>query len=561
MGNIVKFKPNIDYYYSRGLSAYESDNYIEALKNYREAYLLAKNGADIDFRSVLEVEMACCYRGLQLFRDAQLYYYKALADSNPDSAFDSIIGLVDIFGTLNNEEALRYYMDMAAKRGFSRELDYIEAAAQFFSQCDYRVEPSPDKNMLELGRKLIEAEEFAFARQLLEVIPPSSPSYGEACMLLATLHNVYTGDSEKALHYLQQVGSAAPRADILVHTALALKRAGRTEEYESVIDEIACIDTTDVTLLSHIVHAMAMLGNEELVIKFGKRLAGISPQRIPMLCYAIALNNTGDLREARKIMVLLQALYPFDAATLVFSSLIGRQGAPQRYSLMAELPDGTEASMLHELNDVLSSCENDRDLLRQKLSDPYLRTAVLMVFRAGNDNSKRILADIVAEIPYFEEFIRDSLMDPGYPDADKRILLSVALNRLRRRPLYLTSHDICRPLFGHPPAKTVGKWREAYCLAYGAIALFGCEDFERAFDSVFTKCKNAINEADIDVAAAAAVIVNRLKSVPPLKKDECCIELFGADRDAYFAYKELLRAPVGEQSVKRPQARKTRHPR
>lgn len=540
MGTIVTFHPNIDYYYSRGLSLYESDNFIEAIKNYREAYRMAQSGANGDFRSVLEVEMACCYRNLNLLREAQLMYYKALSDNNPDTAFDSIIGLVDVFGTSGNDEALKYYMDMAAKRGFSRELDYIDAASQFFSQRDYRVEPTHEKNMLELGKKLMEAEQFDFARQLLEVVPPDSPSYSEACMSLAVLHNVHTGDGERALSYLEKVKTPSYPAEILVHTAIACKHAGKEEEYAAALDELSALDPDDITSLTHIVRAMAHLNDPDLVIKYGRKLAAVSPQRTAMLSYALALANRGELREARKILVMLQALYPYDAAVRVFSSLIARAGEKTDFSLTGELPAGAEDEMLARLNDVLAECGTDRDRLRASLHEGDLCTAVLMVFKAGSDNSKRILADIVAEVPYFERYIRDCLMDPSVPDADKRILLPVALKRLRRRPVYLTCRDICRPLFGKPPAKTVGKWRDIYCMAYGAIALFGFENFEDEFDDVFVRLRSLLSsERDPDESAAAALLSHLLDIVPPLSDDECCIELFGADKETYMAYKRI----------------------
>ncbi len=39
--------------------------------------------------------------------------------------------------------------------------------------------------------------------------------------------------------------------------------------------------------------------------------------------------------------------------------------------------------------------------------------------------------------------------------------------------------------------------------------------------------------------AAAALLAHRLKFVPPLSDDECCIELFEADREKYFRYKHI----------------------
>lgn len=537
MGTIVKFKPDIDYYYSRGLSQYESDNFIDALKNYREAYKFAENPAGEEFRSLLEVEMACCYRHLGLIREAQLMYYKALVNSDPDSAFDSIIGLIDIFGTQGNDEALRYYMDMAARKGFSREIDYMEAASQFFNQRDYRIEPTPDKNMYELGRRLLEAGQYDFARQLLEVIPPASSSYGEACNKLVAIYNA-SEDYEKALEYAEKAAGSASGNEALVNSALAYYKLGRMEEYQAVLDEICAIDSSDISTAAHIVRVMAIIGNGDMVIKFGKKLALKSPQRSPMLCYAIALANSGDLREARRIMVMLQALYPYDAVIGVYSVLISRLTEKSDFPLTCELPADAEAEILGSLNGALSECGSDRAQLRAKLRDPSYRLGILMVFQAGSDNSKRILADIMAEVPFYERYIRDCLMDADFPDSDKRILLPVALKRLKKRPLYLTCRDVCRPLYGRPPAKLGAKWRDAYCLAYGAVAQFGCENFEKDFDAVFAKLQTLLaHENDLDEFALAAVVANKLKAVSALENDECCIELFGADRDKYFKYK------------------------
>ena len=204
-----------------------------------------------------------------------------------------------------------------------------------------------------------------------------------------------------------------------------------------------------------------------------------------------------------------------------------------------------------ELNGVLSACGGDRGELRNRLRDPELYTGVLMIFQAGSDNSKRLLCDVVADIPFFERYIRDALIDPGFSDADKRLLLPVALRRFRKRPVYLTCRDVCRPLYGRPPAKISHRWKEVYCLAYGAAALFGCENFEREFDAAFLRLHDAVALDDpSDDAAVAAVLTNRLHLVPPLSDDECCIELFGADKEKYRKFKQAS-AGVGNRDKKR----------
>ena len=50
-----------------------------------------------------------------------------------------------------------------------------------------------------------------------------------------------------------------------------------------------------------------------------------------------------------------------------------------------------------------------------------------MVFQFGSENSKRLLCDVVAQIPFFEEYIRECLMDSGFPEADKRIMVPIAI--------------------------------------------------------------------------------------------------------------------------------------
>ena len=550
MGTIVKFKPNIDYYYSRGLNQYESDNFIDALKNYREAYKLAESSAGDDFKAMLEVEMACCYRNLNLMRETQLMYYKALAGSNPDAAFDSVIGLIDVFGTHGDDEALKYYMDIAARRGFSRDLDYIDAAAQFFAQRDYKVEPTPDKNMFDLGKKLLEAGQFDFARQLLEVIPPSSGSYGEACVKLSTLYN-NSNDPEKALYYAECAGKSDGCVENRVNIVLALYKLGRSEEYAEALEELLETDTDDIAGLVHIIRAMAIVGNAEAVVKFGAKLSRISPQKAPMLCYAVALANSGELREARKIMVTLQALFPYDAVVRVFSVIIGNLTEKSELSLLCELPENAENEILYSLNNVLTECGNDKNKLKNRLREPEFYTGILMVFQMGSDNSKRLLAEMVADIPYFERYIRDCLMDPGYPDADKRILLPVAIEKFKRRPVYLTCRDVCRPLYGKAPAKAPRAWRMAYCIACSAIALFGCEDYENELDAAFDKLHDALSSGgSVDETAAAAVVANRIKPVSPLADDECCIELFGADKETYFDYKKRIGKSGRKQNTK-----------
>lgn len=539
MGTVVKFKPDIDYYYARGLNQYESDNFIDALKSYREAYKLVEASNADDFRSVLEVEMACCYRDLNLMRETQLMYYKALSHSSPEAAFDSIIGLIDAFGTGGNEDALKYYMDMAAKRGFSRELDFVDAATQFYAQREYKVEPTAEQNMLELGKRLLEAGQFEFARQMLEMVPEGTASYGEANSKLSALYNA-AGEHEKALNCAEKAEKYCSGVESAVNTVLALYKLGRTEEYESALQELSACAVDDITGIGQIIRMAAILGRSDIIVKFGGKLSRMSPLRSPTLCYAVALANCGELREARKTMVTLQALYPYDAVVRVYARLISKLAGPSDFPLTCELPPDAEAEILEELNGVLAECGDNRNALKSKLREEDLRVGILMIFQAGSDNSKRILCDIVAEVPFFERYIRDCLMDPLFPDSDKRILLPIALKRFKKRPLYLTCRDICRPLTGKAPARISGKWKDAYYLAYSTVALFGCEGFEREFDAVFGKLLSLLGgEFDINEVALAAVIANRIRKVNPLNDDECCIELFGADKETYFKYKNM----------------------
>lgn len=543
MGSVVKFKPDIDYYYTRGLNLYESDNYLEALKAYREAYKIASSEKAEDFGSVIEVEMACCYRSLNLMRETQLMYYKALSNSTPDSAFDSIIGLIDAFGASGNDDALKYYMDMAAKRGYGREMDFIDAATQFFSRNDYKVEPTPEEHVLDFGKRLLESGQYEFARQMLEMVPAGCTAYGEANAKLAVLFNA-SGEYEKALDCAQKAleYEISDRIETEVNKALALYKLGKSDEYNEIIEDISDADIDDVNNLNHLVRLSAILGNGELVLKFGRKLERISPLRGPMLCYAIALSNSGDLRSARKIMVTLQALYPYDAVIKIFARLISAATVATDFSLGCELPKSTENEILGELNSVLAQFVDDRSALKAALLDRDLQTSILLVLQAGSDNSKHILCDMVADIPFFENYMRDCLMDPLYPDADKRIILPVALRKFRKRPVWLTCRDVCRPLCGKAPSKIGNKWRDAYYLAYSTVALFGCDDLDKDFDKSFNKMYEVLGgDHNVDVTALAAVMANRIKKISPLNDDECCIELFGADKEAYFRYKNSVK--------------------
>lgn len=539
MGDIVKFKPSMDYYYSRGIAQYEKDNFVGAIENYREAFSYVGVG-DSEFRAILEVEMACCYSHLNLMSKAQLMYYKALSDSKSEAAFDSVLGLIDIFGAREDNEALGYYMDVAAKRGFSREMEFIDAATEFYSQREYRVETPPERNMLNLGKKLLEAGQFEFARQLLEVVPEDSPTYRETCSVLSALYNA-GGNYEKALDYAHKAAESGDTVDTHINSLLALYKLGKEEEYREALEALGEWDTDDIGSLAKIIRTAALVGETELVKKFGKKLSVISPMVQPMISYAVALANTGELRAARKIMVMLQALEPYNATVKVFASLISRITAPSDFSLLGELPDEAESEILEKLNAVLAESDGDKAWLGAALREPDLRTGILMIFQVGSENSKRILCDVVADIPYFEQYIRDCLMDPAVPDSDKRIMLPVAIKKFRRRPVELTTRDICRPLYGKIPSRIGSGWREAYALSYGTLALFGCENFERDFDNTFESVYSALcGESNLDEVALAALIANRSEKVSALRDDECCIELFAADKDNYRTYKNML---------------------
>ncbi len=538
MGTIVKFKPDMDYYYTRGVASYESENYTDALKSFREAYVLACNESQDGYHSIMTVEMACCYRNLNLMREAQLMYYKTLTDCDPDTSFDSVLGLIDIFSSTEKEEAYKYYMDYAAKKGYSRELDFIETTAEFRARKDFRVEPSPDRAIYNLGKKLMDIGQLEFAAQMFETVPKETAAYADACVKLATIYND-GGDYARALECAEYANSVSPNTESKINAALALYKLGREKQYLTAIEDIEVSDD-DISNLARMVNISAITGNAESVIKYGRKLLRVSPQKMPMLCYAIALSNSGDNREARKIMVTLQALYPYDATVRVFASLIARSTDKTDFSLVCDIPQEVETQILADLNDVLASCENDRELVKQKLCDSSLVTGVLLVFKFGSENSKRLLCDLVAEIPFYENYIRDCLMDPGLSESDRKIMFPVAMRRFKKRPIFVTCRDVCRPHYGRPPAKASAKMRDAYVNAYSVIALLGCQAFEKEFNYEFNKLCSALSGVrNVDETAAAAVLVGRMKVIQIIGSDESCIEMFGADRETYMKYKEL----------------------
>ncbi|MDE7395293.1 MAG: hypothetical protein K2M95_04155 [Clostridiales bacterium] len=541
MGKIVNFKPNIDYYYSRGLNRFDNENYVEAIKCYREAYRIAE-GTDAEFLPILDEELACCYRALNLVPEAQLMYYKAITCTNDDVVFDGVMGLVELFGAAGNDDALRYYMDVAAKRGYNHEFDYIDAARAYTSRHEYRAEPLPDERMLELGKRLLDAGQYPFAREILEGVPKDSASRGEACAKLAVLYNVF-GDYNRALDAADEaVEKNGYSIETAVSMLIAYYKGGYTKDYEECLADLYAQDVRNVNDLCQIVRAFGITENAEGVVKFGRKLFALSPMRTPSLCYALALSNSGQLREARKVLVDLQALYPYDAIVKAFAVLVSQATEKTDFSLSCDLPPAVAKELLQGLNDVLDDAGGDKVRLKKALRDPALYMSVLMIFQAGSENSKRIIAEAVADIPYFETYIRNCLMDPSYPDTDKRLLLPVALRRFKHRPVWLTCRDVCRDLYGRAPQNCKKRWGEAYYTAYSTVALFGCADFEDEFDAAFASLYGALQtENDLDVPALSALIAHRMRRIPALESDECCIELFGADSKKYFAYKEKSR--------------------
>ena len=258
-----------------------------------------------------------------------------------------------------------------------------------------------------------------------------------------------------------------------------------------------------------------------------------------MLCYAIALSNAGYLREARVVMVDLQALYPFDAVISVYSRLIASSREATDFPLTVDLPEEVEREILDRLNEVLENCGSNKASLKSRLREDDMICPVLMVLQEGSENSKRLLADVAAEIPFFEGYIRDCLMDPAYSEEDKRMFLPIAIKKFKERPIYFTARDMCKPIYSRPPAKS-GAWRDAYCLAAGSLATFGCVGFEDNLTKAYNELKAAVGGPYPSIPALAALMANRVGGVGALEDDECCIELFDADKKIYFEYKKRV---------------------
>lgn len=481
MAKIHKLQNDADYYFSKGVTYSDNGEYTKAIDCFFRAYEKDKESE----KTETLLEIGACYAMLGEHDAALRTYYKALAiDNKNESAFVGIIS--SLIEQNKNPEAIYYINYSDAKNIIGEDYD-----VSVTNRKTFKVIGKYDREAtVFVARKLMANGEYSYARKLLEEIPPESKDYTEALNLIAMI-NLGEEKHTVAVLVCDSVLARDPdNVNALTTKIVASHYAGYVAQRDDTIEYLDSLNLTKEQDIKKISACMQQVGNEELALKYYKKLLEFTPtDKNTNLILAILYHNAGLNASAHSVMVKLSKLYP-DCESVKYYAYNLREGN-DNFELSCQLPHSEQDRRFDEVNDKLSSLKTTEktvmytkkhkefyDLLRWIITFPQVKIA-------GH------VASFLAQSTYFHPLIREMLVNPDVNYYPKRECLSSFLEYAQKKSFALFSQDVVQFYRPHLPKIDVPREvKAAYWTVY-ASCVFLTYDFDKMLNQKykeFVKC-------------------------------------------------------------------------
>lgn len=516
--------------YSMALDKLEQGDYVTGINLlYRSA----------PFDSEKRTDLAIAYYNIGQYAYALKELFIVFSDIGDD--YEIIKNIIRCFIEIGQTESALYYIKYCLDRGIFDDEDLEFEDFEIDTENAIGVLDNRDKSQeIQLAHKLIFAEQYDYAEELLKSIDKNSYQYYDSRNFLAML-SLAEDKPDQALKYCDEVLSGDPdNVMALSQKFTAFHMKGQLEKRDEIIEILKEIKTSEVTDFAKMAVNYKLIGDDAMTMEcFEKIIKQLPYDRDYLVCAAQACFNCGYTERARNIIVDALHLFPFDATVQYYAREISTCKKTNKFEILPVIPAAQAAIWFADLDKLtgLSFTAAERAIRADKDLDLKIRWAFQNDFTAIQIALIRLLIKSNRYKKYFSEF----LLDPFGNLRVKREILSLYMaNYPDFIMLALTVEEKFKKVKPNIPyAIRHHKLFPAYCKVFSMLIMTN-EKFVAKLNRAFKEIMQSDERISIssNFNALGAVLLNKLMG-NHLTEEKCC-ENMECDMTDFKVFKELI---------------------
>lgn len=536
MGKILTTDYSATAFYERALDKIEKEEYLEAIGDLWSAIARDKNEPDY------YIELADCYSALGVTERALKYYFKVI---DLDKKYeDAYVGLMQTYAQLDRPEMALYYLSMGLDVGvlgeeYEPDEDYLreelsETAKSFSSPQKPRLsmlKKHDCSQTIVTAKKMIMGGQTDMAKEMLLSVPKQSDQYLDSQKTLASLAYA-DGDMESAVYSCDKILSENPSDVYALSIGIASNHnLGNLERKEELCKRVESLEVTDRNDLYRIALSFSEAKEYQRASRYYEKLTQTDPyDREIALCSALAHYNCNERAYAQKKIKQLRIIYPEDAVIAYYSRHIIANKVDD-IPVISTLPDGERLRRLHRIEETFSQLRDVEAVTKRLAEDEELYEMIIWLFSSSDSGLSAHVADFLCQNSYWQEVIRDLLLEPLLPASTKKDYLVTYLKNSECKRFTLLVGDILQSFIVRKPKCNDGiLMSECYYETYGVLAFISA-DFSKQLNREYKRVVDILNSPSfesfvIDKKVMSAVLCYMIQAHPMMKIKQNCCEVF-----------------------------------
>ncbi len=472
MTQIHRLQNNSNYYFTKGMFYSDNGEYTKAIDCFYRSYEQddGKDSAD----TLLEI--GACYAMLGEHHSALKMYYRALAiDAKSESAF---VGIISSLIELNRNPEAIYYINYSDAKNIIGE-DYDVSVT---NNKNFKVVGKYDREaIIYVARKLMNSGENAYAKKLLEEIPPQSRDYIEALNLLAMIYLSEEKFVSSALVCDTVLEKLPNDINALTTKIVALHYVGDFVKRDEIIERLDNVGVTKEQDIKKVANCMQQVKNEKYTLKYYLKLLDFTPyDKIANLLVAILYHNMGKHSLAHHVMVKLSKLYP-DCEKVKYFALNLRE-ENDKFDIVPDIPQSEQERRFNDINETLSSLKTVERVANYVKKHKEFYYSLRWIIMSSQVKIAGHISAFLAQSTYFHPLIRELLVNPDVNYYAKRECLAPFLEFAQKKNFALFLQDIVQFFKPRQPKiKVSNELNTAYWKVYSSCVFLVC-DFDKALN-------------------------------------------------------------------------------
>ncbi|WP_096202474.1 tetratricopeptide repeat protein [Bacillus sp. FJAT-45350] len=297
LGRIIPFYQNGEFYFNKGLIAYQKKQVPKAVKLMETAIKLSED------EPMFHCQLAAVLSELGQYERSNeiLQYVLDELDSSMDECYFFMANNFAYLGLFDKaEESAKKYMSISPDGEFSHDSDDLLDLLKFEKEDDDLDEEEDLIIEYDYICRLVETEKYELAIKRLETMMNEYPTFWPAYNHLSTvLFDI--GRKEEALQLCKEV-LEKDKGNLIARCNLAqfYYKNGQKDEADSMIRLLICVLPIDFDHRFKVASTLCMVGYyaeaHKLLLQLEKRFYGQKPSFFR--CLAVAAYHNGDMKKA-----------------------------------------------------------------------------------------------------------------------------------------------------------------------------------------------------------------------------------------------------------------------